>query len=76
MKKAIDPREPSRASSEAMPEIDAERFRRRPGRGHHVNRDAGEIVAIDADLWSHFGSEDAINGALRRLVDDAKKASG
>ena len=76
MKKANEPRGPSDASLEEMPEIDEQRFRRRPGRGHHVNRSTGEVVTIDADLWLHFGSEEAVNGALRRLADEAKKASG
>jgi len=59
-----------------MPEIDDERFRRRPGRGHHVDRKLGPIVAIDADLWSHFGSAEAVNDALRQLVADKKAAGG
>ena len=58
-----------------MPEIDDQRFRRRPGRGHHASRSVEEIVAIDADLWSHFGSADAVNDALRRVVAE-KKAAG
>ena len=72
MKKQTDPRD---ESLEEMPEIDDQRFRRRPGRGHHVERDAGQIVAIDADLWSHFGSAEAVNDALRQIVA-SKKAAG
>lgn len=68
--------EPSAESLEEMPEIDDQRFRRRPGRGHHASRSAGEIVTIDADLWSHFGSAEAVNDALRRVVVDGKKAAG
>jgi hypothetical protein len=71
MKKQTDP---SPESLEEMPEVNDERFRRRPGRGHHVDRSAGEIVAIDPDLWSHFGSAEAVNDALRQVV--AKKAAG
>lgn len=70
------PSEPSAASLEEMPEIDEQRFRRRPGRGHHARRNVGEIVTIDAELWAHFGSEQAVNDALRRVVAEAKKASG
>lgn len=66
--------EPSAESLEQMPEIDDPRFRRRPGRGHHASSSAGEIVAIDADLWSHFGSAEAVNDALRRLISEEKKA--
>jgi len=68
--------EPSAASLEEMPEIDDQRFRRRPGRGLHASRNVGEIVAIDADLWSYFGSAEAVNDALRRVVADGKKAAG
>lgn len=67
--------EPSAESLQEMPEINAERFARRPGRGHHLDRNVGEIVAIDADLWSHFGSAGAVNDALRQIVSD-KKAAG
>jgi hypothetical protein len=48
--------EPNAESPAEMPEIDDHRFRRRPGRGHHASGSAGEIMTIDADLWSHFGS--------------------
>ncbi len=68
--------EPSDEALAEMPEIDGQRFRRRPGRGHHVVRSVGEIVTIEADLWSHFGSAKAVNDALRRVIADAKKASG
>ena len=68
--------EPSVESLEEMPEIDDQRFRRRPGRGHHASRNTGEIVTIDADLWSHFGSAEAVNDALRRVVVEGKKAAG
>ncbi len=74
--KAIEDDEPSAESLQAMPEIASDRYRRRPGRGHHRQRRVGEIVAIDADVWSHFGSARAVNAALRRLVksqDDARE---
>lgn len=66
--------DPSPALAE-MPEIDDVRFRRRPGRGHHADREVGEIVVIDADIWSHFGSADAVNDALRRIMA-GKTATG
>ena len=68
--------EPSAESLEEMPEIDDERFRRLPGRGHHVSRSLGEIVAIDPELWAHFGSAEAVNDALRRVVSERKKVTG
>jgi hypothetical protein len=33
-------------------------------------------VTIDPELWAHFGSAEAVHEALRRVVDDAKKAAG
>ncbi len=72
MKKQTDP---SAESLEEMPEIDDERFRRRPGRGHHVERSAGEIVTIEAEIYAHFGSAEAVNDALRQVVA-GKKAAG
>jgi hypothetical protein len=67
------PNEPGDASLQKMPEISEPRFHRRPGRGHHANRSAGEIVAIDAEVWSHFGSAEAVNDALRRMVAERKR---
>jgi hypothetical protein len=51
---------------------DEQRFRRIPGRGHHVNRRAGDLVRIDADLWAHFGSAEAVNKALREVVAERR----
>jgi hypothetical protein len=68
--------EPSSESLEEMPEIDDQRFRRLPGRGHHASRSVGEIVTIDAELWAYFGSAEAVNDALRRVVAEGKKAAG
>lgn len=62
------PTEPTPEALVEMPEIDDVRFRRRPGRGHHAQRAVGEIVVIDADVWAHFGSAEAVNDALRRIV--------
>lgn len=67
--------EPSQNALEEMPEIDDERFRRRPGRGHHTDLSVGSIVTIDPELWTHFGSSEAVNAALRRIVNDSKKAA-
>ena len=69
------PTEPSTEALAEMPEIDDVRFRRRSGHGHHAARDAGEVVAIDADVWTHFGSADAVNAALRQIVA-AKRSAG
>jgi hypothetical protein len=68
--------EPTEASLEEMPEIDDERFRQLPGRGRRAERSLGELVAIDPELWAHFGSAEAVNDALRRVVSERKKAAG
>ena len=67
--------EPSQEALEEMPEISDGRFRRRPGRGHRAGLSAGAIVTIDPEVWAHFGSSEAVNEALRRLVEDAKNAA-
>jgi hypothetical protein len=72
-KKAIDESEPTAESLAEMPEINDARFRRRTGRGHHQARSVGEIVAIDTDLWPHFGSQKAVNDALRRLIEKSQR---
>lgn len=71
-KKTPEPPEPSAESLAEMPEIDPSRFHRRPGRGHHLHLRIGELVAVDPDLWPHFGSSEAINAALRGLVEAAR----
>jgi hypothetical protein len=72
-KKAIEESEPTAESLAEMPEISDSRFRRRAGRGHHQARSVGEIVAIDTDLWPHFGSQKAINDALRSIVEKSRR---
>jgi hypothetical protein len=63
------PAEPSAESLDEMPEVtDERRFRRVPGRGHHARLRAGDLVRIEPDLWTYFGSAEAVNNALRDLV--------
>jgi len=71
-KKNPEPIEPSPEALEEMPEIDPAKLRRRPGRGHHAHLRGGELVAVDPDLWPYFGSAEAVNAALRGLVEAAK----
>ncbi len=71
-KQTPEPVEPSAESLEEMPEIDLQKLRRRPGRGHHAHLRGGELVAVDADLWPYFGSSEAVNAALRGLVEAAR----
>jgi len=60
---------PSAESLAEVPELTSPRFRRVPGRGHHANLSVVGIVRIDADLWPRFGSAEAVNDALRRIVE-------
>lgn len=71
-KKTPEPVDPSPESLAEMPEIDLSKLRRRPGRGHHAHLQGGELVAVDRDLWPYFGSTEAVNAALRGLVEAAK----
>lgn len=71
-KQTSEPTEPSAEALAEMPEIHPARFRRLPGRGHHTQLRTGELVAIDPELWPHFGSSEAVNAALRGLVEAAK----
>jgi hypothetical protein len=64
--------EPSTESLAEMPEIDPSKHCRLPGRGHHVHLRSGPLVAVDADLWPYFGSTEAVNAALRGLVEAAR----
>jgi hypothetical protein len=64
--------EPSAESLEELPEVSEPRFRRRPGLGHHAERNLGNIVLVDEDLWAHFGSARAVNDALRRIVQGSR----
>jgi hypothetical protein len=65
--------EPSAESLAEMPEVtDEVRFRRIPGRGHHTGLRAGDLVRIDPDVWPHFGSAEAVNNALRKLVAERR----
>jgi hypothetical protein len=72
MNKTPDLEEPSTEALAEMPEIDPSKHRRVAGRGHHVHLRSGPLVAVDADLWPHFGSTEAVNAALRGLVEAAR----
>jgi len=56
-----------------MPELGEPRFQRIQGRGHHAHRRLGETITIDDDVWDYFGSAEAINDALRRVMIDKPK---
>ena len=65
--------DPSAESLAEMPELsDGGRFQRIPGRGHHRNLRAGNLVRIDPDLLDYFGSTEAVNQALREVVTERR----
>ena len=64
--------EPSEASLAEMPEVDFSRAIR-PNRLASLRGDFKYAVFLDAELWSHFGSEARVLEALRLLVELAKK---
>jgi len=64
--------EPQDAADE-IPEVRLEDPRFRVvGRGPQARREVARRVAIEPDLWPHFGSEEAVNAALRGLVEAAR----
>ena len=77
MKKANKLDEPSRASLREIPEVDFSKLRRgRRGKyAHLMTGRSVHAVVIDPVVWSHFGSAEAINAALKLLVALAAKAA-
>jgi hypothetical protein len=78
MKKVTKRQQPSAESLRAFPEVDFSQLQRgRRGKyAHLLMGEAVRAVVIDQDLWEHFGSTQAINSALRMLVDLATKGRG
>jgi hypothetical protein len=71
MKKTID--EPSPGSLRALPEVDFSKFRRLT-RGRYVARARRSfaVALIDPELYARFGSSQAIDAALRAVVEASK----
>ena len=64
--------EPSKASLREIPELDFATMRRLP-RGKYAEkaRRSFEIALVEPEVFAHFGSSEAINVALKALVDAA-----
>ena len=77
MKKANRFVGPSRKSLRAIPEVDFSKLRRgqRGKYAHLMTGRSVHAVVIDPAVWPHFGSAEAINTALRMLVQLAAKAA-
>jgi hypothetical protein len=77
MKKENRSAEPSRESLRAFPEVDFSKLRRgRRGKyAHLMTGRSVHAVVIDPAVWPHFGSAEAVNAALKMLVELAAKAA-
>jgi hypothetical protein len=64
--------EPSKRSLREIPEVDFTRVKRLP-RGRYVEkaRRSFAVVIVERALFARFGSSEAINAALRALVEAA-----
>lgn len=65
--------EPSKQSLADIPEVDFASMRRLP-RGKYAAkaRRSFAVALVDPDVFAVFGSSEAVNAALRALVDAAK----
>ena len=68
-------KEPSSESLREIPEVDLSKLRRgRRGKyAHLMTGRSVHAVVIDPAVWPHFGSADAVNTALKMLVELATK---
>jgi hypothetical protein len=64
--------EPTKRSLREIPEVDFATARRLP-RGKYAARArrSFEVALVEPELFAHFGSSEAINVALKALVDAA-----
>lgn len=64
--------EPSKQSLEEIPEVDFKQMRRLP-RGKYAKkaRRSFAVALVDPKLFAHFGSSEAVNAALRAVLDVA-----
>lgn len=64
--------EPTKRSLREIPEVDFSAARQHPrGKYPAKARRSFEVALVEPELFSHFGSSEAINAALRALVDAA-----
>lgn len=64
--------EPTKRSLREIPEVDVAAFRRLPrGRYAAKARRSFAVALVEPELFAHFGSSEAINVALKALVDAA-----
>ncbi len=76
MRKVSKREGPSAESLRAFPEVDFSKLSRgRRGKyAHLMTGRSVHAVVIDPAVWPHFGSAEAVNAALKMLVELAAKA--
>lgn len=64
--------EPSKSSLREIPEVDFATVRRLP-RGKYAAkaRRSFAVALVEPEIFAHFGSSEAVNAALKALVDAA-----
>lgn len=64
--------EPSKRSFRDIPEVDFSTMRRMP-RGKYAAkaRRSFAVALVEPEIFAHFGSSEAVNAALKALVDAA-----
>ncbi len=64
--------EPSKSSLREIPEVDVETMRRLP-RGKYASkaRRSFAVALVEPEVFAYFGSSEAVNAALKALVDAA-----
>jgi hypothetical protein len=66
--------EPSEESLQEIPETNFDKAIR-PNRYANLRGDFRYAIALDRELWEHFGSQERVVQALRLLVDLAKRGA-
>jgi hypothetical protein len=65
--------EPSKHSLDAIPEVDFARMRRlRRGKYAAKARRSFAVALVEPELFARFGSSEAVNAALRAVLDAAE----
>jgi hypothetical protein len=66
--------DPSQASLDEIPEVDFSEAIR-PNRYANLRGAFEHTIALDRELWEHFGSQERVVEALKLLVEVAKRGA-
>ncbi len=75
MSKEADQTEPSEESLREIPEVDFSKGIR-PNRYANLRGELERAVYLPKELWDHFGSEEKVVEALKRLADASRDEGG